>query len=76
MRKDSLLQSIHKAAAPNGTPSISPISLQKKKKKKAKENVVLISLNRWGMVVVGLGASLKGENQIWSEKEYFFTFKL
>ena len=68
MRKDSLLQSIHEAAAQHGTPSISPISLQ------SKENLVLISLNRCGMVVVGLRASLKEENQIWSE--YFYTFKL
>jgi hypothetical protein len=34
----------------------------------AKENLVLISLNSCGMVGVGLGASLKGGNQIWSEK--------
>ena len=39
---------------------------------KAKENVVLISLNRCGMVGVGLRASLKGENQIWSEKKNTF----
>jgi hypothetical protein len=32
----------------------------------------LISLNRCGMVGVGLGASLKGENQIWSEKKNTF----
>jgi hypothetical protein len=43
---------------------------------KAKETLVLIQLNCCGMVSVGLGASLKGENQIWSEKEYFYTLKL
>jgi hypothetical protein len=43
---------------------------------KAKENVGLISLNCCGMVVVGLGASLKGKNQIWSEKRILYTFKL
>ena len=40
------------------------------------ENVVLISLNRCGMVVVGLGASLKGENQIWSEKRILLYFQI
>lgn len=43
---------------------------------KAKENVVLISLNRCGMVGVGLGASLKGENQIWSEKRILLYFQI
>ena len=43
---------------------------------KAKENVVLISLNRCGMVGVGLGASLKGEIKFGVKKEYFYTFKL
>ena len=55
MRKDSLLQSMHEAAAQHRTPSISPISLQ------SKQNLVLISLNRCGMIGVGLGASLKEE---------------
>ncbi len=45
-------------------------------KLEAKENVVLISLNRCGMVVVGLGASLKGENQIWSEKRIPLYFQI
>ena len=43
---------------------------------KAKESEVLISLNRCGMVVVGLGASLKGENQIWSEKRILLYFQI
>ena len=43
---------------------------------KAKENLVLISLNRYGMVGVGLGASLKGEIKFGVKKEYFYTFKL
>ena len=43
---------------------------------KAKQNLVLISLNRCGMVVVGLGASLKGENQIWSEKRILLYFQI
>jgi hypothetical protein len=42
----------------------------------SKENLVLISLNRYGMVVVGLGASLKGEIKFGVKKEYFYTFKL
>jgi hypothetical protein len=42
----------------------------------AKESEVLISLNRCGMVVVGLGASLKGENQIWSEKRILLYFQI
>jgi hypothetical protein len=33
MRKDLLLQCIHEAAAQRGTPSISPISLQSKRKR-------------------------------------------
>ena len=43
---------------------------------KQKQNLVLISLNRCGMVVVGLGASLKGENQIWSEKRILLYFQI
>ncbi len=70
MRKDSLLQCMHKAAIKHGTRLIPEFHFD------AKENEVLISLNRCGMVRVGLGASLKGGNQIWSEKEYFYTFKL
>ncbi len=42
----------------------------------AKENLVLILLNRGGMVGVGLGASLKGENQIWSEKRILLYFQI
>ncbi len=40
------------------------------------ESEVLISLNRGGMVGVasGLGASLKGGNQIWSEKRILLYF--
>ncbi len=38
----------------------------------AKENMVWILLNRCGMVGVGLGASLKGGNQIWSKKKNTF----
>jgi hypothetical protein len=70
MRKDSLLQCMHEAAAQHRTPLISPSHC------KAKENLVLISLNRCGMVVVGLGASLKGENQIWSEKRILLYFQI
>ncbi len=33
MRKDLLLQCMHEAAAQHGTPSISPISLQSKRKR-------------------------------------------
>ncbi len=43
---------------------------------KAKENEVLISLNGCGMVVNGLGASLKGGNQIWSEKKILLYFQI
>ena len=42
----------------------------------AKESLVLISLNRCGMVGVGLGASLKGGNQIWSEKRILLNFQI
>jgi len=42
----------------------------------AKEREVLISLNRCGMVVVGLEASLKEENQIWSEKRILLNFQI
>jgi hypothetical protein len=42
----------------------------------AKENEVLISLNRCSMVGVGLGASLKGGNQIWGEKRILFYFQI
>jgi hypothetical protein len=70
MRKDSKLQYMHEAAAQHRTPSISPISLQSKTK------LGLISLNRCGMVGVGLGASLKEENQIWSEKRILLCFQI
>ena len=43
---------------------------------KAKQNLVLISLNRCGMVGVGLRASLKEENQIWSEKRILLYFQI
>ena len=67
MRKDSLLQCMHEAAAQHGTPSISPISLQSKTK---------LGFNFVEMVGVGLGASLKEENQIWSEKRILLYFQL
>jgi hypothetical protein len=67
MRKDSLLQSIHEAAAQHGTPSISPISLQSKRKR---------GFNFVRMVGVGLGAILKGGNQIWSEKRILLYFQI
>ncbi len=38
--------------------------------------MVLVSLNRCGMVGVGLGGSLKGENQIWSEKRILLYFQI
>ena len=62
MSKDSLLLCMHEAAAKHGIPLISSISLQ------CQTNFVLISLNRCGIVGVGLGACLEGENQIWLEK--------
>ncbi len=47
---------------------------------KAKQNLVLISLNRCGMVGVGLGVRLKEEekeeNQIWSEKRILLYFQI
>ncbi len=65
---------MHEAAAQlvaqHRTPLISPISLQSKRK------LGLISLNRCGIVGVGLGASLKGENQIWSEKRILLYFQI
>ena len=70
MHKDLLLQCMHKAAAQDGTLSISPISLQSRK------NLVLILLNSCGLVGVGLGASLKGENQIWGEKRILLYFQI
>ncbi len=70
MRKDLLLQCMHKAAAQHRTPWISPISLQSKK------NLVLFLLNCCGMVEVGLRASLKAENQIWSEKRILLYFQI
>ncbi len=42
----------------------------------AKESEVLILLNRCGMVGVGLRASLKGGNQIWSEKRILLYFQI
>ncbi len=36
-----------------------------------KEMIVLISLNRCGMVGVGLGELRKGENELSTKKEYF-----
>jgi hypothetical protein len=41
-----------------------------------KQNLVLISLNRCGMVGDGLGASLKAENQIWGEKRILLYFQI
>jgi hypothetical protein len=57
---------MHKGAAKHVTPSISPISLQCKRK------LGFHSLNRCGMVGVGLEDSLEGENQIWGEKKNTF----
>ena len=64
MSKDSLLLCMHKAAVKLGIPQISSNSLQ------CKQNIVLISssLNQCGIEGVGLGASLKWENQIWRRK--------
>ncbi len=42
----------------------------------AKENLILIWLDRCGMVGVGLRASLKGGNQIWSEKKILLYFQI
>ena len=70
MSKDSLLLCMHEAAAKHGIPLISSNSLQ------CKQNFVLISLNRCGMVGVGLGASMKEENQIWSEKIILLYFQI
>ncbi len=70
MRKDSKLQCMHKAAAQHRTPLFSPSHC------KAKQSLILISLNRCGMVGVGLGASLKEENQIWSEKRILLYFQI
>ncbi len=70
LRKDSPLSACTKLQSSIGHHQFLPSHC------KAKQNLVLISLNSCGMVGVGLGASLKGGNQIWSEKEYFYTFKL
>ena len=61
--KDLLLQCMHEAAAEHGMPLNSLISLQ------CQKLIVLISLNNFGMVGIGLGASLEGE--FGSKKEYF-----
>ncbi len=61
---------MHEAAAKHGPRSISSTHSN------AKENLVLISLNRCGMVGVGLKASLKGGNQIWSEKRRLLYFQI
>ena len=68
MCKDSLLHCMHEAAAKHGIPSISSNSLQ------CQTNFVLILLNQCGVVGVGLGASLEGENQIWLQKIISFYF--
>ncbi len=68
MRKDLLLQCMQEAAAKHAR--FPPFHFD------AKESEVLISLNRCGMVGVGLGASLKGGNQIWSEKRILLYFQI
>ena len=62
MSEDSLLPCMHEGAAGYVSPIISMLSLQ---------TIVLISLNRCGMVGVGLGALRKGENEFGYKKEYF-----
>jgi hypothetical protein len=66
MSEDFLLQFMHKAAKEHPTPLISSISFRFPKKM-----IVLISLNRCGMVAVGLGELRKGENELSMKKEYF-----
>ena len=73
MSKESLLLSMHEAAAKHGIPLISSNSLQ------CQQNFVLIStesLNRCGIVGVGLGACLERQNQIWLEKRIFLYFQI
>ena len=70
MSKDSKLQCMHEAAAQHRTPSISPISLQSKTKLGFNFVESLWYGRSWPR------SRLKEGNQIWSEKEYFYTFKL
>ena len=76
MRKGLLLQCMHEAAAKHGTRWISSISFRWQRKLGFKLKKLLISLNRCGMVGVGLRASLKGGNQIWSEKRILLYFQI
>ena len=62
LSKGLLLLCMHEAAVKHGIPLISSNSLQ------YKQNFVLISLNRCGIVGVGLVACLERQNQIWLEK--------
>ena len=72
MSEDLLLQFMHKAAihaqsckgACHTLDFLDFISIPKKM-------IVLISLNRCGMVGVGLGELRKGENELSMKKEYF-----
>ena len=70
MSKDSLLQSIHKAAAQHGTPSISPISLQSKTKLDLNFVEPLWYGSSWPW-----SQSDRGKSNL-EKKEYFYTFKL
>jgi hypothetical protein len=70
MSKDSLLQCMHEAAAKHGTRLISSISFR------CQTKLDLILLNSCSMVGVGLKASLKGGNQIWSEKRIPLNFQI
>jgi hypothetical protein len=66
MSEDLLLQFMHEAAkgAQDTLDFLDFISIPKKM-------IVLISLNRCGMVGVGLGEHREGENELSMKKEFF-----
>jgi hypothetical protein len=65
MRENLLLQFMHEAAKEHATALISRFHFDSQKM------IVLISLNRCGMVGVGLGELRKGENELSMKNEYF-----